>query len=257
MHCVFVLYRLVFSHSFLLAIYLAIYYASCVSFTLFTKILRALPTHIDTMDPPVEGSYATRNDLIHDVQNHAKTHGYSITIKRSCNRNGIVVLGCDRGGNYRARNRIDDATRIRDTSTRLQGCPFELRGKSKDNKWKLTVKEAFHNHEASSVPSAHPVQRRMPDEIKTQVQELMAAGIPAQQIATVIRQGSDHPLVAQDIYNVQKLVRLESLGGKTPMEALVSKMKTGLYTFNYKSNAEGRVTHISFAHSRSVKMLNQ
>ena len=41
------------------------------------------------------------------------------------------------------------------------------------------------------------------------------------------------------------------------MEALVSEMKTGLYTFNYKSDAEGRVTHISFAYPRSVKMLNQ
>ena len=131
------------------------------------------------MDPPVEGSYATRNDLIHNAQNHTKTHGYASTIKRSCNHNGIVVLGCDRSGNYRARNGIDDATRICNTSTRLQGCPFELWGKSKDNKWKLTVKEAFYNHEASSVPSAHPVQCCMPNEIKTQVQELTAAGIPA------------------------------------------------------------------------------
>ena len=41
------------------------------------------------------------------------------------------------------------------------------------------------------------------------------------------------------------------------MEVLVSKMETGLYTFNYKSDAEGRVTHISFTHLHSVEMLNQ
>ena len=103
---------------------------------------------------------------------------YVITITYSCNRNGILVLGCDWGSNYRARNGINDATRIWNISTQLQSCSFEIQGKSKNGNWLLSIKEVSHNHEASVIPSAYFIQCQITSEIKTQVRELMAAEIP-------------------------------------------------------------------------------
>jgi MULE transposase domain len=214
-------------------------------------------TIVAIMDPPAEGTFATRSDLVDTAQKYAMTNGYAISTKRSCNRDGVIVLGCDRGGQYRSRHGLTNETRVQDTSTWLQGCPFEIRGKLKDGIWFLIVKEALHNHEPLLVPSAHPIQRRMPESVKSQVKELTEAGIPTQQIATVIRQTSDHPIVAQNIYNTQKKVRLEGLKGKTPMEALVAAVNTELYTFNYKTDIDGRVTHFFFAHPYSISLLNQ
>ena len=83
------------------------------------------------MDPPAEAEFSTCEALIQAAQDHGKAHGYAVTIKRSCKRDNTTTLGCDRGGQYRARNGITSATRQRSTSTCLQGCPFTLLGKMK------------------------------------------------------------------------------------------------------------------------------
>ena len=209
------------------------------------------------MDPPAESQYPTRNALVEAVQNHAKMNGYAITVKRSCSRDNTVILGCDRGGQYRARNGITNETRRRNTSTRLCGCPFSLQGKMKNDIWYLTVKNPSHNHEPSTITTTHPIQRRMPIEVKNPVKQLTAAGVASRQVALVVRQATNHPLIAQDVYNVQKQVRLENLAGKTPMESLVHVVKNSQYHYNYVTDAEGHVSHFFFAHPQSVELLNR
>ena len=115
----------------------------------------------------------------------------------------------------------------------------------------------MHNHEASNVAATHPIHRRMPSEVREEVRRLTAAGITARQIVTIVRQSTDHLLIAQDVYNVQKQVRLESLGGKTPVESLIAAVSEGQYKYNYKTDLNGRITHFFFAHLCSIALLNR
>jgi hypothetical protein len=85
------------------------------------------------MDPPSKASFPTRSKLVDTAQSYAMAHRYVVTIKQSCNRNSIVVLGCDRSGQYHPRNGITDETKICNTSTKLLDCPFEIRSNLKNS----------------------------------------------------------------------------------------------------------------------------
>jgi hypothetical protein len=79
--------------------------------------------------PPVEGSeYPDQKSMVEAIQAHARGNGYAVTIQWSSNKDGTVYLGYDRGRQYQARYGITDTTRLRNTGTRLTGCPFSIRG---------------------------------------------------------------------------------------------------------------------------------
>lgn len=73
------------------------------------------------MEPPKEEIFSTHEQLLTSVRGHAIRHGYVITIQ--------VVLGCDRGGQYRDLATAPDAAKRRFTTTRRIDCPFKLYGK--------------------------------------------------------------------------------------------------------------------------------
>jgi hypothetical protein len=53
------------------------------------------------MLPPTEGGeYPSRKALIDAIQAYALMQGYAVTIQRSCNRDGMAQIGCDRSGKY-------------------------------------------------------------------------------------------------------------------------------------------------------------
>src|SRR5438045_8616186 len=47
------------------------------------------------------------------------------------------------------------------------------------------------------------------------------------------------------------------LRGKSPMEALIAVLKEGEFHFNYRIDTIGRVTHLFFAHPKSVDLLTK
>src|SRR4051794_18527317 len=212
---------------------------------------------MNLLPPSQMGEYLSRQALIDALQAHAMSQGYAVTIRRSCNRDGIVTLGCDRSGQYDGRG-LNETNRVRDTGSRLINCPFSVRGKLKNGIWAIEVRNPDHNHDASLTPMAHPIQRRIPDEVKQRVQQLSASGVPARQIITTIRQsGNHHTVIVDDIYNIRKQLRRENLAGKTPMEALLIMLKDSDWTFNYQTDSADRVTHLFFSHPRSVELLNR
>jgi malonate-semialdehyde dehydrogenase (acetylating) / methylmalonate-semialdehyde dehydrogenase len=137
--------------------------------------------------PPLEAEeYSTRQCLIEAVQAHAAAEGYTITIRHSNNATKTTYLGCDRGGVYRNRNNLHNGNRQRDTASRLVGCPFSIRALEQDNVWTLKVRNADHNHPATDVTAAHPVQRRLPSDVKKQIKDLSASGVAPSQIISTI-----------------------------------------------------------------------
>jgi hypothetical protein len=219
-----------------------------------------LPTTLTKMSllPPNEGSeYSDRRSMLEAIQSHAKENGYAVTIHRSSTKDGTAYIGCDRGGQYRARYGIKDDTRIRDTGTRLIGCLFSIRGAVKDNIWTFKIRNPEHNHSPSIYPIAHPIHRRLPNELITQVKTMSASGTAPREIMTTLQQTSGHPVCNRDVFNIRQKLRLEGLGGKTPIESLIALLSENNWTSEYYTDSIERITHLFFAHPRSIELLQQ
>lgn len=103
--------------------------------------------------PPPQLSYPDKQSLMTAVQAHGKQHGYNVVVKTSSiptdkkpGRAAKVWLRCDRGGKYRPRNGLTEATRKRKRTSRLIDCPFMVIGNGSSGVWNVEVIEPHHNH---------------------------------------------------------------------------------------------------------------
>jgi MULE transposase domain len=208
--------------------------------------------------PPIEGNeYLDRQSMINAIQQHARDNGYAMTIHRSSTKDGTVYLGCDRGGTYRSRNGICDQRRLRDTGSRQTGCQFSVREDVKDNVWTFKVRNPDHNHEPSISPIAHPVHRRLPFSLRNRIREMSSAGSAPREIVATLRQESSHSLLAKDVINVQQQQHHINLGGKLPIESLITVLCDSNWTSNYRTDDLGQITNLFFTHPRCIQLLNQ
>ncbi|KAK3989458.1 hypothetical protein QBC44DRAFT_241435 [Cladorrhinum sp. PSN332] len=113
--------------------------------------------------PPVDGIFASFEELLASVQRHAKEQGYNIVKLRASNyRDGKPTrydLVCDRGG-----VKYNSTAKKRNPSTRKVDCPWRAKAVCEvnlGNKWRFGVQEHRHNHEAR-VPAAQPGQENAP-----------------------------------------------------------------------------------------------
>ncbi|KAK4167690.1 hypothetical protein QBC43DRAFT_136147 [Cladorrhinum sp. PSN259] len=113
--------------------------------------------------PPVDGIFATFEELLASVQRHAKEQGYNIVKLRASNYRDSKPtrydLVCDRGG-----VKYNSTAKKRNPSTRKVDCPWRAKAVCEvnlGNKWRFVVQEHRHNHEAR-VPTAQPGQENAP-----------------------------------------------------------------------------------------------
>ena len=64
-------------------------------------------------------------------------------------------------------------------------------------------------------------------------------------------------ILAQDIYNERRKQRVERLAGKSPIEAMVIWLENSEWFAEVKQDIDGRVTHIIFAHPKSIALLKR
>jgi hypothetical protein len=62
--------------------------------------------------PPEAFEFATRQSFIDAMQAHASVNGYAVTTRSSSTCDGTIYLGCDRGGNYRYQNGLNEGNRV-------------------------------------------------------------------------------------------------------------------------------------------------
>ena len=110
----------------------------------------------------------------------------------------------------------------------------------KNGVWTIKVRKGGHHNDGISTPPAHPIQRRVNEEIRSQIQSQMLSGRAPREVVSTIRQNTDHTIIKQDVYNIR--MTLKNLAGKTLMKALISVLQTGVYIVNYKQDATGRLT---------------
>ncbi|XP_050205467.1 methylmalonate-semialdehyde dehydrogenase [acylating], mitochondrial-like isoform X2 [Mercurialis annua] len=166
------------------------------------------------MLPPEPGNFQDREELIKYVRDFGANQGYVVTIKKS-RRDRRVILGCDRGGVYRNRRKIEETQRKRKASSRLINCPFEAIGKKEDDVWVLSVRNGDHNHEPLKDMSEHPYSRRFTEEEVRQIKMMTEAGVKPLQVLKNLKQSNPELLsTPRHLYNLKAKIRQGNLPEK-------------------------------------------
>ncbi|XP_012081703.1 uncharacterized protein LOC105641714 isoform X2 [Jatropha curcas] len=159
------------------------------------------------MLPPEPGTFQDREGLIKYVRDFGANQGYVVTIKKS-RKDRRVILGCDRGGVYRNRRKIEESQRKRKACSRLINCPFEAIGKKEDDVWVLAVKNGEHNHEPLKDMSEHPYSRRFSEEEVRQIKMMTEAGIKPRQVLKALKQSNPElQSTPRHLYNLKAKIR--------------------------------------------------
>ncbi|XP_022775040.1 uncharacterized protein LOC111317012 isoform X2 [Durio zibethinus] len=167
------------------------------------------------MLPPPPGMFQDREELIKHVRDFGASQGYVVTIKKS-RKDRRVILGCDRGGVYRNRRKIDESKRKRKACSRLINCPFEAIGKKEDDAWVLTIKNGEHNHEPLKDMSEHPYSRRFTEEEVRQIKLMTEAGKKPRQVLKALKQSNPElQSTPRHLYNLKAKIRQGNLSEKS------------------------------------------
>lgn len=86
------------------------------------------------------------------------------------------------------------------------------------------------------------------------------AGIKLRNIAIVLQRTSNaaqqHPVTVRDIYNARHRLRIDVLGGQSPIEALFAELSMNDFTWEYQATEAGNVTHLFFASHTSIDLVH-
>lgn len=167
------------------------------------------------MLPPPPGTFQDREDLIKHVRDFGANQGYVVTIKKS-RKDRRVILGCDRGGVYRNRRKIEESKRKRKACSRLINCPFEAIGKKEDDLWVLTIKNGEHNHEPFKDMSQHPYSRRFSEDEVRQIKLMTDAGIKPRQVLKALKKNNPElQSTPRHLYNLKAKIRQGNISEKS------------------------------------------
>ena len=97
--------------------------------------------------------------------------------------------------------------------------------------------------------AGHPGSRRMTDDEKSLVSDLVVGGVPARQGLTILQHKYPSSLAtAWTIYNNKAANRLQQLAGRSPIQALIDELEANSWTFDFKTHVIERITHLFLAH---------
>jgi transposase-like protein len=202
------------------------------------------------------GSYGSFEEAYNVFKNHGIENGYGFLLHRSRPHHSTVRTyfhyRCDKSRIYKSK------ALIRETSTRTNGCPFNVvvSQASDQSQWRLEVKNASHTHLPSLNPLAHNVFRKRTQAQAETIRSMTQAGNAPKKILTELRQKDPHMLVtANDVRNDRVALRARFLAGRTPIEALLDDLSVSSeWQFDVKKDTENRIQYLFFAHSKQIKL---
>ena len=103
--------------------------------------------------------------------------------------------------------------------------------------------------------AGHPTSRRLCTEAEQTIKQLVSVGVAPRQILAALR--SEHPsalVTAKTVYNAKAQQRREVLAGRSPIQALLDKLKESNYQHTVECNANGNVQRLFFAHLDSITL---
>jgi hypothetical protein len=127
--------------------------------------------------------------------------------------------------------------------------------------WTLRHRQApefkQHNHSPSLSAAAHPIHHQIADNDQDLIKHLSSAGIAPRDISSFLQiKGSSSPnIIQQDIYNYITQGKQDLAKDQSHMHALTNKLNNEGFWSHIKLDQDNRVTHVIFAHPKSLEYL--
>lgn len=206
-----------------------------------------------------EQKFSSLVELREYLANCGREQGYGMVTYKSV-PGKWAVLGCSRGKKNRA---LPNDTQGPKTVAKRKGaslkidCPYKIRCVAQnEQQWTIKVICWEHNHAPANDPRTLPVNRRLANEQKTQVQEHLSSGFKSKEIRNILKKECGVEVLSQDIDNHRKRMLKEDSLGAPFMQALFENLKaSNKYLYQYRTIA-GRLDSLFLLHNTSEKALN-
>ncbi|KAH1210226.1 hypothetical protein GmHk_15G044586 [Glycine max] len=170
-------------------------------------------------------------------------------------RTSFVLIGCERSGEYRCRNK---EFVIRDTRTRKCRCPFKLRGKPvvEGQGWVKLIC-GIHNHELAKSLVGHPYVWRLSKAEKTLIGDMTKSMVKPRNILLTLKEHNVNSCTTiKQIYNARSAYHSSIRGSDTEMQHLMKLLEQDQYIHWHKLKDEDVVRDIFWCHPDAVKLAN-
>ncbi|XP_068477380.1 PKS-NRPS hybrid synthetase cheA-like [Phaseolus vulgaris] len=153
--------------------------------------------------------FRTRDELLKWVRKVAFDIGFCIVILRSDTSTGqrgrktFVLLGCERGGQYKPYKKDLQVT---ESGTRKCGCPFRLRGYpvKSDEGWILKLICGSHNHELANTLVVHPYAGRFTCSEKSMLMDMTDSLVKPRNILLTMKEHNEKNVsTIKQVYNAR------------------------------------------------------
>ncbi|KAL5128022.1 Protein FAR1-RELATED SEQUENCE 5 [Glycine soja] len=206
--------------------------------------------------------FATREDVLKWARTVAHENGFVAVIMRSDTytgsrgRTSFVLIGCERSGKYKGRNK--EFVR-RDTGTRKCGCPFKIRGKPVHGGegWAVKLICGIHNHELAKTLVGHPYAGRLTDDEKNIIANMTKSNVKPRNILLTLKEhNSSSCTTIKQIYNARSAYRSSIRGDDTEMQHLMRLLERDQYIHWHRLKDEDVVRDLFWCHPDAVKLCN-
>ena len=228
--------------------------------SLFLALVESSLLYFYRMSNLVQTQFETCEALEVHAKAVANEAGYVLTRRRTrADRNGnqiSIELKCDLGGTYENRLDLTDDTRIRQSGSRLNGCPFKAFGRKRSGAWFLSFGEE-HSHPPSDDLRGHAAARRLTPSGRETVNRMTEAGSTPRSIINYLQAGTGTcNSLSRNVYNQRQAWRQGVLAGRAPLEALVDDLQNSEYQFRYHLDCRQRISRLLWIHPKSVNLLH-
>ncbi|KAL5165939.1 Protein FAR1-RELATED SEQUENCE 5 [Glycine soja] len=206
--------------------------------------------------------FATRDNVLQWARTVAHENGFVAVIMRSDTETGsrgrssFVLIGCERSGTYKCRNK--EFVR-KDTGSRKCGCPFRLRGKPVRGGEGCMVKLicGIHNHELAKSLVGHPYAGRLTKEEKKIIADMTKSMVKPKNILLTLKEhNADSYTTIKQIYNARSAYRSSIRGADTEMQHLMKLLERDQYIHWHRLKDEVVVRDLFWCHPDAVKLCN-
>ncbi|KAL5127382.1 putative protein FAR1-RELATED SEQUENCE 10 [Glycine soja] len=202
--------------------------------------------------------FATRDDVLQWARTVAHENGFVAVIMRSDTETGsrgrssFVLIGCERSGTYKCRNK--EFVR-KDTGSRKCGCPFRLRGKPVHGGEGRMVKLicGIHNHELAKSLVGHPYAERLTKEEKKIIADMTKSMVKPKNILLTLKEhNADSCTTIKQIYNARSAYCSSIRGADTEMQHLMKLLERDQYIHWHRLKDEVVVRDLFWCHPDAV-----
>ncbi|KAL5147413.1 putative protein FAR1-RELATED SEQUENCE 10 [Glycine soja] len=206
--------------------------------------------------------FATQDDVLQWARTVAHENGFVAVIMRSDTETGsrgrssFVLIGCERSGTYKCRNK--EFVR-KDTGSRKCGCPFRLHGKPLHGGevWMVKLICGIHNHELVKSLVGHPYTRRLTKEEKKIIADMTKSMVKPKNILLTLKEHNANSCTTiKQIYNTRSAYRSSIRGADTEMQHLMKLLERDQYIHWHRLKDEVVVRDLFWCHPDAVKLCN-